>query len=57
MSTARVGTGALARPSRARRGPRQARCWLDGVEQLGSRRRSPQVRIRDKRRMLRSVIP
>jgi hypothetical protein len=57
MSTARVGTGALARPSRARRGPRQARCWLAGVEQLGSRRRSPQVRIRDKRRILRSVIP
>ena len=57
MSTARVGTGALARPSRAHRGPRQARCWLDGVEQLASRRRSQQVRIRDKRSMLCSVIP
>jgi hypothetical protein len=32
---ARVGTGALARPSRANRGPRQARCWLDGVEEFG----------------------
>src|SRR5271157_2597345 len=32
----RVGTGALARPSRANRGPRQARFWLDGVEQLGN---------------------
>jgi len=42
MSTARVGTGALARPSRA---------------QLGSCRRSQQVWIRDKRSMLRSVIP
>ena len=29
---ARVGTGALARPSRAYRGPRQARRWLGGVE-------------------------
>src|SRR5258708_40173524 len=32
----RVGTGALARPSRAHRGPRQARFWLDGVEELGN---------------------
>ena len=35
ISTARVGTGALARPSRAHRGPRRARFWLDGVEKLG----------------------
>ncbi len=44
-TSASVGTGALARPrrdsrprlsGRAHRGPRQARCWLDGVEQLGS---------------------
>src|SRR5260370_3725278 len=43
---ARVGTGALARPSRAYRGPRQARGWLDGVEKLGNRLRSRQLWIR-----------
>src|SRR5208282_4583711 len=32
----RGSDGRLARPSRANRGPRQARCWLDGVEKLGS---------------------
>jgi membrane-bound serine protease (ClpP class) len=37
--SSRVGTGALARPSRANRGPRQARFWLDGVEKLGCCRR------------------
>jgi serine/threonine protein kinase/Flp pilus assembly protein TadD len=34
--TGSVGTGAPARPSRANRGPRQARFWLGGVEKLGS---------------------
>ena len=46
LRSARVGTGALARPSRAHRGPRQARCWLDGVEQLGRCRRPRQLWIR-----------
>ncbi len=41
---------ALARPSRAHRGPRQARFWLDGVEKLGSCPRSQQLWIRYKRR-------
>ncbi len=45
-SRARVGTGALARPSRANRGPCQARCWLDGVEKLGRCQRPQQLWIR-----------
>ena len=49
---ARVGTGALARRSRAHRGPRQARCWLDGVEQLGSCRWPEQLWIRHAGRCL-----
>ena len=36
LTTNHVGTAALGRPSRANRGPRQARFWLDGVEKLGS---------------------
>ena len=32
---ARVGTGALARPSRANRGPRHAGGWREGVEEFG----------------------
>jgi len=49
------GTGALARPhrdsrprlsSRANRGPRQARFWLDGVEELGSCLGSRQLWVR-----------
>jgi membrane-bound serine protease (ClpP class) len=46
LRSVRVGTGALARPGRASRGPRQARCWLDGVEKLGNCHWPPQLWIR-----------
>src|SRR5208282_1544907 len=49
---ASVGTGALARPGRANRGPRQARCWLDGVEKLGSCQWPPQLSRRNRCRSL-----
>ena len=53
MRAARVGTGALARPvcvgTAAPGRPSRAK--------LGSCQRSQQLRVRDKRSMIRSVIP
>jgi len=47
----RAPSRACPERSRAHRGPRQARCWLDGVEELGSCRRTQQLWIRDSERI------
>jgi hypothetical protein len=58
VGSARVGTAAPAVQARVHRGPRQARSWRDGVDQLGTCLRSQQLWTRDRRSVaLRTVIP